>query len=388
MFSKNIYYKNYKPQKSNLKKIKKIKKILNKVLKEDNQILASLNNNYKDSYNKKFLSKFKKKNQITIIGMGGSILGAKAIFNFLSNKKKKFIFVDNFCNTQEKNDKKNINLIISKSGNTLETICNTNSLIKKSQTNIFITENKKSYLMDLAIKLKSDVIQHNNFIGGRYSVLSEVGMLPAELMGFNPNKFRKLNYLINDKDFMKSLILNVLNTSNLINKKKVNSIILNYDERSEDLFKWYQQLLSESLGKKGKGVMPIISSMPRDNHSLMQYYLEGKKSNFFTFFFVKDKSSKKIKNNALLRSHYYLKNKSLNDIAYCQFKATEKIFDKKKIPFRSFLLNKRSEDTLGELFTFFILETILLGKAMNLNPYNQPAVEQVKLKTKNILLKS
>ena len=83
MLSKNIYYKNYKPQKSNLKKIKKIKKILNKVLKEDNQILASLNNDYKDSYNKKFLLKFKKKNQITIIGMGGSILGAKAIFNFL-----------------------------------------------------------------------------------------------------------------------------------------------------------------------------------------------------------------------------------------------------------------------------------------------------------------
>ena len=73
---------------------------------------------------------------------------------------------------------------------------------------------------------------------------------------------------------------------NFIKKKKFNSIILNYDEKSENLFKWYQQLIAESLGKKGKGILPIISSMPKDNHSLMQLYLDGPKNNFFSFFYV------------------------------------------------------------------------------------------------------
>ena len=128
--------------------------------------------------------------------------------------------------------------------------------------------------------------------------------------------------------------------------------------------------------------------MPEDNHSLMQLYLDGTNNNFFTFFFVNDFLSKKIINDKLLKTHYYLKNKNLNKIKYSQFFATEKVFKKKNIPFRSFFIKKRNEETLGELFIFFILETILLGKAMNVNPYDQPAVELIKSETKNFLLKS
>ena len=185
---------------------------------------------------------------------------------------------------------------------------------------------------------------------------------------------------------MNSLVQNVSNTLNLINKQKSNSIILNYDENSKDLFFWYQQLIAESLGKKGKGILPVISNMPRDNHSLMQLYLDGVKNSFYTFFFIKDNFSKKINSKEILKSHYYLKNRTLNDIKMSQFRATEKIFKKKNIPFRSFLLDKRDEKTLGELFIFFILETILLGRAMNLNPYDQPAVELIKTETKKYLI--
>lgn len=128
--------------------------------------------------------------------------------------------------------------------------------------------------------------------------------------------------------------------------------------------------------------------MPKDNHSLMQYYLDGLKNNFYTLFFVKDKKSKKINNKIIFKSHNYLKNKSLNDIAFSQFCATEKVFKKKKIAFRSFVIQNRNEETLGELFTFFILETILLGMAMKLNPFNQPAVELVKTETVNFLKKT
>ena len=128
--------------------------------------------------------------------------------------------------------------------------------------------------------------------------------------------------------------------------------------------------------------------MPRDNHSLMQYYLDGVRNHFFTFFFVKEKNSNKIKKNEILKSHFYLKGKSLNDISFSQFSATQKIFKKKNIPFRSFVINNRSEETLGELFIFFMLETILLGRAMNTNPFNQPSVELIKKETTKILLKS
>ena len=161
---------------------------------------------------------------------------------------------------------------------------------------------------------------------------------------------------------------NVSSTLYLIKKKKYNSVIINYDERSETLFKWYQQLIAESLGKKGKGLLPIVSSMPKDNHSVMQLYLDGFKNNFFTLFYVYDKKSDKINNNTLLKSQFFLKDKNLSNIIYAQMKATENVFKRKNIPFRSFEIKKRDEKTLGELFCFFILETILIGKSLNLNP--------------------
>ena len=125
--------------------------------------------------------------------------------------------------------------------------------------------------------------------------------------------------------------------------------------------------------------------MPKDNHSLMQLYLDGFKNNFFTFFFVQDNVKKNIINSNIIDSHSYLRGKSLNNILEAQFNATKKVFIKKKIPFRSFFIKKKNEQTLGELFTYFILETILLGKALNVNPYDQPSVELIKVDTKKIL---
>jgi glucose-6-phosphate isomerase len=211
-------------------------------------------------------------------------------------------------------------------------------------------------------------------------------MLPAELMGLNSRKFKQLNNLIKNKKFINSLLINVSNTLFFLKKKKFNSIILNYDESSENLFKWYQQLIAESLGKKRNGILPVVSTMPKDNHSLMQLYLDGPKNNFFTFFYVKEQNSSKIINDKILPTHDYLKNKDLNQIIYAQKLATENIFLKKKIPFRSFEVNLRDEKTLGELFSFFILETILLARALKLDPYNQPSVELIKKETKKILI--
>jgi len=382
MLTSGISFVNFKKK----NKFLKLRKNLQSIINDKNEILNSLSNNYRDSYKKNFVDKYKAFSNYRLIGMGGSILGTRTIYEFLKHKiKKNFLFIDNLQNTISQSKKKTVNIIVSKSGNTIETITNSNIILKKNNKNIFVTENKKNYLYRLAENLKGEIVHHNNYIGGRYSVLSEVGMLPAELMGLKSKNFRQFNSLMKNKRFLNSLINNVGSILYYIKNQKFNSIIINYDEKSESLFKWYQQLVAESLGKKKKGLLPIVSNMPKDNHSVMQLYLDGFQNNFYTFFYVDEKKSKKLNNKIILPSHKFLKNKSISKIIYSQKKASENIFLKKNIPFRSFEVKKRDEKTLGELFSFFILETILLGKALKLNPYDQPAVELIKKETKKIL---
>ena len=386
MLTSGIYFKNFKKNKKT--NSSQVKKKLLLLFKEKNYILDSLKKNYKDSFSKKIINKYKKYSTFKVIGMGGSTLGTQTIYEFFKDiVKKDFVFIDNL--TQKKLNTKNnrsVNLVVSKSGNTIETVVNSNIYIRRKDANIFITENKDNYLLKLANKLKAEIVHHNNYIGGRYSVLSEVGMLPAELMGLDANKFRQLNSLIKNKQFINSLVSGISSTLNYIKNKKYNSIILNYDEKSENLFKWYQQLVAESLGKKSKGLLPIVSNMPKDNHSVMQLYLDGFKNNFYTFFYTNELKSESLKSSQILSSQKFLRGKNLSNIMYAQKIATEKVFNKKKIPFRSFEIKKRNEKTLGELFCFFILETILIGKLLNVNPYDQPAVELIKKETKKLLI--
>ena len=387
MLTKNIFFQNFKVKSFKIKFKKNFISSIKKEIKNEKNLLFSFTNKYQQSYSKSYLIKLKKKFPIiNVIGMGGSILGSKAIYYFLRDKiKSKIFFKDSLVSFRENlNKKKKLNIIISKSGNTLETIVNSNIEIRKKDKNIILTENSQSYIKTLAQKLKAEIVDHKNYIGGRYSVLSEVGMLPAELMGLNTIKFKRLNYLVNNKKFMNSLCENVEKTLSLIKKKKLNSIILNYDERSENLFLWYQQLISESLGKKSKGILPIISNMPRDNHSLLQLYLDGPKNNFFTFFYVYDKKSNFLTNHIFSKKFEFLKGKKTSDIIYIQKIATQNIFSKKNIPYRNFEIQNRNEEVLGELFCFFVLETILLGRALNVNPFDQPSVELIKKETRRI----
>ena len=378
MFGKYIFFKNFELKKKKTFQIQDVKKLVF----QKSQIFTSMSKKYKDNFKtNKILKKIKKRN-IRIFGIGGSILGAKSIYNFLNYKvKRKIFFIDTLKKDKIFKDKSYLNIIISKSGNTLETIANISNYLNTKDENIFLTENKHSYLLKLANKLKSEVVHHNNFIGGRYSVLSEVGMLPAELMGLNSKKFRQLDNLIKNKYFLNSLVNNVNSILFYIKKKKFNSIILNYDKNATDLFKWYQQLISESLGKKGKGILPVISGMPEDNHSLMQLYLDGPKNNFFTLFFSKDENNLKPLKKNLFDEFKYLIDHDIDKIKLFQKIATEKTFTKKNIPFRSFEIIKKDEKILGELFSFFIFETILLGRALHVNPFDQPSVEIIKEET-------
>ena len=365
-------------------------KIINDIITQNSILLKYLINNSKFEFKFK---KFKKFKTILIIGMGGSILGAKAIYDFLKHKtKKNFIFIDNLDENYLKSIKKNNNLskslfiIISKSGNTIETISNTyffKSFLKSKNT-IILTENKNSFLRNLAKEKKFNFLEHKKFIGGRYSVLSEVGMLPAYLMGFKVENFKKnLGKFIYNKKI-------ILSSANLINKLKIKNakilVFFNYVPELNNFLYWSQQLFAESLGKNKKGFIPVISNAPKDHHSLLQLYLDGPKDKVFYIVSSSKRGNLKTKSDFFNDNVQYLRKKKYNNIKDSQKNAFLRVLKNKKIPFREINIQKFNEDTIGKLFLQFIMETIFLGKLINVNPFDQPAVEEVKVLTKKFLV--
>ena len=401
MLKKDNFFKNYFINLSKYNKnLKKTKKVFSSFLVDlkNNQIplLKSYEKNYEFDFSATTVKKFSKYRNIVVIGMGGSILGTKSIYSFLKKRiKKEVFFFDNLDLNLSlkykkiKNLKNSCFIIVSKSGDTLETITNLGAIFSENLLKnklIIITEITDNALMAIANKYNAEIIEHKKFIGGRYSVLSETGMFPAALMGLNLMKFKNLKRLIKNKNFISSLIQNVAGIYTLNLKKINNSVILNYDSNLNNLGYWYQQLVAESLGKKGKGINPILSFGPKDHHSLLQLYLDGPKDKFFTFFNSSKRENKlKVARGIIPNNMGFLINKNLEFIINAQCNATKNIFKLKKIPFRQITFNKKNEDELGEIFTFFVLETILLSRLMNINPFDQPAVEQVKIETKRFL---
>ena len=166
-------------------------------------------------------------------------------------------------------------------------------------------------------------------------------------------------------------------------KKLNNLIFLNYSPKFEKFLFWCQQLVAESLGKK-QGFLPVISNVPKDHHSLLQLYLDGPKDKIFHIFNTEQNFKTKIDIKRFGNKNY-LSDQNLRTIKDAQQKALIKTFKEKKIPFREFQIKKVNEETIGELFSYFILETIIIGELNKINPYNQPAVELVKNYTKKIL---
>jgi len=381
---------------NSFKKFEKVFKDIVKNISHQNNILNVLNKNFKFSFKKDEIKKFKKFKKIVLIGMGGSILGTEAIYSFLKHKiKKKVYFLDDLDeNKISKIKKKEIPsqmlfIIISKSGNTIETLSNAFSLniFKRNAKNlIIITEKKDNLLFRLSKKLNLFYVKHKNYIGGRYSVLSDVGILPSYLMGLNILKLRsKLLEFIKGNN-KKTLRESSIYLSHFLNTKKKNNLIfLNYTPELENLLFWCQQLIAESLGKKNKGFLPIISKAPKDHHSLLQLYLEGPKDKIFYIFSAETKAKVKININKSLDKKNYLNKKFIRSIKEAQKNALIKTLKKNKIPFREFKIKNLDEKTIGMFFSYFILETICIGKLSNINPFNQPAVEQVKKFTKQLL---
>ena len=393
-FERFISLKNFKIKNSLSKKkfnisIKTAKENIN--LKRN--VFYSFNKKFKLNFKLSELKRYKKFKRIIIIGMGGSILGAQAINYFLPKKSNKnIIYINNLDFNlinkinRLKNLKNSLFIIISKSGNTIEVLSTIKSLNHNARFNkrnsIVITDNKKSFLSSFAKKNEIKIIFHRYYIGGRYSIFSETALMPVYLMGVDIFKLRKnvSNYLKNNQSL---LMKNLINLTKIYKSKKINSLILlNYCPGLEYFLLWCQQLIAESLGKRGKGIIPIVSIAPRDHHSLLQLYLDGPKDKFFYIFSIRQ--NKKFKRTKGLFAGA-INNSNIYNVLETQKNAMISILKNKKIPFISVDIKKRNEETLGELFSYFIIETVFLAESLGVNPYNQPAVEQIKALTKQNL---
>jgi glucose-6-phosphate isomerase len=280
-------------------------------------------------------------------------------------------------------------LVISKSGNTVETISNLlilNIIKKNSKNIILISEKNNNSIFYLAKKFNLFYIEHKSFIGGRFSVLAEVGIIPAYLMGIDIKKLRfEVSKYLKNKN--KILLKNsTIMLANLLKIKKINNLIfLNYSSELKKFLFWCQQLIAESLGKNGKGFLPTISKVPKDHHSLLQLYLDGPRDKIFYIFDIEDRTSQRINTKNFLGKNFFLNKNTLSEVKNAQKTALIKTLKQNKIPFREFTIKKINEEVLGELFSYFMLETVVVGKLLNINPFDQPAVEQVKIYTKKLL---
>jgi len=387
----NFLKNNSTSYKNNFIKCSKIFKDL--LVNKENFFFNTLSAEYQKTVSlKKSILKQKLHKNILVIGMGGSVLGSKMFSSFFGLDKN-YYFLDNLNNSIVNNFiKKDLSkfsiFIISKSGKTLETLTNCSIILnnfKKRKKNIsknfIVISERNNILSNFAKKNNLMFFEHNINLSGRYSVLSEVGLLMFNL------DYKKIIQGINSvlkKGLNKNLIRNAATLLTLIKKSKIDThVSLIYSHNLLSYGYWHQQLLAESIGKKGKDFTPIISECPKDHHSIMQLYLDGKKNKFFTFFkTINNKLDQPIKD-------YFdqkFKKNSLNNIIDSQFNATINVFKKKLIPFRVVLIDqKKPIQSFISLIVYSMLETTILCKALNLNPFNQPAVEEIKKETYSLL---
>ena len=391
----NSFFKNFldKDQKihydNNLKTCKNIgAKIKEEINSNQNEIFNSLTQAYQSKIFslKNQLDKSKKK---LIIGIGGSTAGLKS---FTEYTDQNYLFIDNlnYSKINELLSKKDILdysiYLISKSGNTFETLAalnllyqhakKINSLEKLFSKMTCITEDSDNNLYNFAKKNNVRLIIHNKKIGGRYSFFSETGILPSNLSETDVATTCKFDDFLGE-DFNSAIVNSAIIMTVTKTKMIKKNINLFYDEKLSFFGDWFNQLHAESLGKNNEGLTPLYSICPRDHHSMAQLYLDGPKDNYFTIF---PPAENKYFSKFDKLNFTNIENQTPQELINSQYNAIQKVFIEKNIPFRTITIGNNKLNIL-QLFLYYFLETIILGEAQNINPYDQPAVEEIKIKT-------
>ena len=341
-----------------------------------------------------------------VFGTGGSSLCGQCLQVLSSSKNNKSIaFVDNIDPSSIEKVLSAIDLsttgflFISKSGETLETLAQLILLLQKITSEItveenvsefitsrivVITENKKSSIRTIAQENNMTCLDHPNNIGGRFSAFSIVGMLPALLLGIDPQRIRKggRNVLQHGLDAVKS-------GSSFVAQNAMQGISQHvsffYSDNLATFGKWLAQLYAESTGKSERGITPLTAMGSVDQHSQLQLYLDGPHDKCFTFFFEKQNNDICIKDILVPSSFDYLKNKKIADIFEAQCNATISCIEEKNISVRKIEIDTLTPEIIGAMFMHFMLEVVCVCKALTVNPFDQPSVEKGKIITKNLL---
>lgn len=343
------------------------------------------------------ISAYKK---VLILGVGGSSLGGKTLSSL--KFQEKLCFLESIDPVTVKNTLEGIDLketfflVISKSGETIETLCQTLILLDKLQQEnipnfvkqfLFITESYDNSLAKIAAKLNAEIFMHPKTIGGRFSCFSVVGMLPALLAGTDIRKIRNgakevLSAFLSDEDnyIVKSCMAQI----EIYRQGFVNNVVMPYVDSLKNFTDWYRQLWAESLGKNHFGSTPINSMGTIDQHSQLQLYLEGPKNKFFTFF-TQTNHAIDFKIKDLDGCETLFGGKRLSEIVNVEQSTTIATLNQKKLPIRLFTFDHLSEEVLGGLMMQMFLETILIAQYKHINPFDQPAVEQRKILAKKML---
>ena len=348
----------------------------------------------------KFAKKISSYKKILVLGVGGSSLGGKTLSALKSQQKLEFlesIDATTISDCLAKIDFKNtFFLVISKSGETIETLCQTLIILDKlrskrvknfSKQFLFVTESEENSLAKIAKKIGAEITPHSNKIGGRYSCFSIVGLLPALIAGLDVRKVRSgakkvLKEFLNGDSIIDSCSIQLT----AFEKGFTSNVVMPYIDRLKNFTDWYRQLWAESLGKNGFGSTPINSMGTVDQHSQLQLYLDGPKDKFFTFVTKKtqedDFALEDLSDCATLFG-----GKNLSEVVAIEQETTIAVLEQKHLPIRIITVSKLDEEVLGGLMMQMFLETILISYVKCINPFDQPAVELRKDLAKKFLRK-
>lgn len=346
---------------------------------------------------------------LVVMGTGGSSLGALTL---CSLKQPRFgisgittHFVDNtdpdtmqqlFSQLQLSNT---AFLFVSKSGNTVETMMQAMLTIQELEKQelpikehcVAVTMPGERSLRKLAEKYNIETLEHDPELGGRFSILSLVGLLPAAAAGLDIRALREGAKSVMqqcwDSPETSAPAIGAALSYALSNKGKSISVVMPYIDRLQNLGRWYQQLWAESVGKEGKGTTAIGALGAVDQHSQLQLYAEGPKDKLITFITLDNKGKGGVANKDLAAAigMDYLGGLAIGDIIDAQAKATQKSLINYGVATRHMALVDDSEYTIGALLQHFMMETAFMAGLMGVDAFNQPGVEESKQITREIL---
>ena len=352
---------------------------------------------------------------LIVLGTGGSSLGAQAAIaiarylpDHIDGTATKIHTPDSLCPFEmdrlfaELEPSETHVLAISKSGTTAETLAQLlacREWIESASPNTdlsgqftFVTEPGDRPLRTYGEKLGSTILDHPTDVGGRFSILTTVGMLPIAVSGLSAAAFRKgaeeVAAAFSANPAAAPAVVGAAMTQTLHDHKGVTQVLLMpYAEALRAFTRWHGQLWAESLGKDGQGTTPVRAVGPVDQHSQLQLFLDGPNDKFCTFITIPSLGEGPRINVDEAKAYGldYMAGRTIGDTVTCQSRATQETLRKKGRTVRELVISRMDEENIGGLFVSFMLETVVTAHLMGINAFDQPAVEEGKVLTRQYL---